>query len=99
MDAAKDDAEYATSQHQAGLGVLAHHLQENAKLKDKVAEQAQEIENLKTQLMASHDENHKIKETLFGKSVISFRNIRSKKCFKLTIFSIFIYCDAVMLTG
>jgi hypothetical protein len=35
--------------------VLTHHLQENAKLKDKVAEQAQEIENLKTQLTASQD--------------------------------------------
>jgi hypothetical protein len=85
LDAVKEDAEYASSQHQAGAGVLAHHLQENAKLKDKVAEQAQEIENLKTQLTASHAENRKIKETLFGKSVMSLRNIESEKCFELTI--------------
>jgi hypothetical protein len=80
LDAAKDDAEYVSSQQLTGLGVLAHHLQENAKLKDKIGEQAQEIENLRTQLTASQDENRKIKETLFGKCVLPVRNIKSEKC-------------------
>lgn len=59
--------------------MLAHHLQEMAKLKDKTIEQAQEIENLKTQLMASQDENRKIKETLFGKGFLPVPNTNSEK--------------------
>ena len=71
LDAAKDDAEYASSHHQAGIGVLAYHLQEKAKLKDKTIKQAQEIGSLKTQLLASQDENRKIKETLFDKGFLT----------------------------
>jgi hypothetical protein len=72
LDAAREAQRYAESQQQAGYRVLSRSHEERDKLTAENQKQAQEIENLKTQLALSQEENQRLKAGMFGECDLAF---------------------------
>ena len=67
LDAARDSQRYAESQYEAGCLSLQRNLEEKKRLQVENKQQAEEIENLKTQLAHAQEENQKLQRGMFSK--------------------------------
>ena len=67
LDAARESQRYAESQYEAGCLLLQRNPEEKKHLQVENKQQAEDIENLKTQLTHAQEENQKLQMGMFGK--------------------------------